>query len=719
MYRFTVKGIVQGVGFRPYVYNASQKAGLVGFVQNVGTGVIIETNNKEVMEKILKTPPPLARIDSVVIETSYNTYNDFQIYESLGSGFAEIPPDLFLCADCHQELLNKKDRRYKYFFTTCTNCGPRFTMTKHSPYDRNTTTMDEFPMCEQCQTEYTDPANRRYHAQTIACHDCGPQLELTNSNLTGQEAIEKTAQLIKNDEIVAIKGIGGFHLACNTRSETIKKLKQITGREHKPFSLMCQDTAMAENFCIISEPEKKLLNSIERPIVVLKKKDSKYNNISELDTLGIMLPYTALHYLLFEYLKEPIVMTSSNLSGEPITTEAGQQFVNHVLDHNRKIENSADDSLVKVINNNQLFLRRSRGFIPQSIPVKTNIKQNILAVGAELNNAFAVYSNGRITPSQYIGNTSNIEVMNHYKEMVNKFLEFTDTKPDIVLSDLHPQYNTTLFAQEFSRQIGIPLQQVQHHLAHAYSVASEHELSDFVAITADGLGYGSDGNIWGGEVLNNNERIGHLEEQFQLGGDSAARYPHKMLFGILKNFLGLNEIEKIIGDKYSGKEYQILNQQYENQINSPITTSCGRILDAATALLDLCDERTYDGRPAMLLEAHSSESFGFAPIIKDNVLLTTPLFEYLVNNLNKDKARLAATVQQYLAEGFYQIAQQYNKPIVFSGGCAYNRIMTTYLTNQSVLLNKKIPAGDGGISFGQIAYYLANPGHDVARRHAK
>lgn len=723
MYKFIIKGIVQGVGFRPYVFNACTKAGLKGYVQNIGEGVVIEADDKETVLEILKTPPPLARIDSIDIAETNNVFSKFEIKTSSGNGFAEIPADLFLCNDCLTELRDQNNRRYGYFFITCTNCGPRFTITRNNPYDRHTTTMDEFPMCDQCKTEYTDPSNRRYHAQTIACHDCGPKLSLINNNTTlrlaqgdknDAEAIAETAELIKNGNIVAIKGIGGFHLACNTKPETVEKLKHITGRKHKPFSLICRNLKMAEKIVNISEKEKLLLEANQRPIVVLKKKLDNLHHISELDTLGIMLPYTALHYLLFDHLDEPIIMTSSNQSGEPITTLKGQQIVNYILDHNRSIENPADDSLIKLIENKIFYLRRSRGYVPQSIPVAKKSKKQILAMGAELNNTFAVYKNGRITPSQYIGNTGNVETFNHYKKTIAKFIDFTKIHPDLMLCDLHPEYNTSHYAEKLSKELGIELQKIQHHHAHAYSVAAEHDLNDFVAIVCDGLGYGEDNTVWGGEIFHNNQRVGHLEQHRQIGGDSAATYPLKMVFSILRKFLSLEDTKKVLHKKYSDKEFQLLDQQLTHQINSPLTSSCGRILDAAAALLNICNERTYEGRPAMLLEAFSTTPLPLKPVIKDNILQTTPLFEFLIENLTQDKSRLAATVQQYLAEGLYGIASRYNKPVTFSGGCAYNRIMSSYLVGKGVLVNKKIPAGDGGISFGQIAYYLANPRDDIA-----
>ncbi len=718
MYQFLIKGVVQGVGFRPYIYNACKKAGLKGYVQNVGNGVIVEVNNREKFIEILKNVPPLARIDSFEVEETKSEFKDFSIKKSSGQGFAEIPPDLYLCEDCLRELNDPKNRRYNYFFITCTNCGPRFSITKESPYDRCNTTMNEFEMCDACKSEYTDPSNRRYHAQTIACPDCGPKLSLycNGKKVKGEgiELIKEAVAMIKKGEIVAVKGIGGFHLACNLKQGTAKKLRSITGREHKPYAVMCRDIEMVSEIAEFTEKEKALLESVERPIILLKKK-KPLKGITELDTVGVMLPYTALHFLLFRFLKEPIVMTSSNYPNEPITTTLKQQIASFILDHDRRIENAVDDSVLKVVENRVLLLRRSRGFVPRSIPIAKSKKMQLLALGAEMNNTFCVYKNGRAIPSQFLGNTENPAALERYKETIGKFLRFTKTEPQAVIADLHPQYATSLYAIELAEKLRVPVIRVQHHLAHAFSVAAEHSLEDFSSIVCDGLGFGADGTLWGGEVFSGLKRIGHLEPQLQLGGDSAAIFPGKMLFSILCKFLSMKELKKFMPG-FKEKELWVMAKQLEQKFNSPVTTSCGRVLDAASFMLGFCEKRTYDGRPAMLLEANSTKPFQLKPVFRKNVLMTTPLFEFLAENYEKDKKRLAATVQEYLARGLYTIAFRVGKPIVFSGGCAYNTIMTSFMVERNVFVNEKVPSGDGGISFGQIAFHLANPGYNFSTR---
>ena len=717
MYQFVLKGVVQGIGFRPYLFRACQKARLRGYVQNIGTGVVVVVDNKEIFLSLLQQAPPLVRIDSYTIKEIPGSFQDFTIRQSEGEGFAEIPPDLFLCQECHKELKDKKNRRCNYFFITCTNCGPRFSITKKNPYDRHSTTMDSFPLCSLCKKEYTEPKDRRYHAQTIACHECGPRLSLFYKGrqvTTNQEfdVIKQTAHFLKKGEIVAIKGIGGFHLACILEPKGINKLREITGRKHKPYAVMCRDIDMVHRIANTDLKEEELLLSVQRPIVVLKKKQPLLE-VSELDTIGVMLPYTALHYLLFDFVDEPLVMTSANIADEPITTEDDQQFVDTVLTHSRVIHNPVDDSVVKVIRGKPLFLRRSRGFVPQSIPLASESQQQLLALGAELYNTFCVYKNGRATMSQYMGTTSKANTFEYYKKMVQNFLQYTHVKPTAIISDLHPNYNTTLFGEELSQILNIPLVKVQHHKAHAYAIAAEHGFKDFTAIVCDGLGYGEDNTLWGGEIFSNTQRVGHLECQYQLGGDSATLFPGKMLFSILSKFLSTEQIRKYVKG-YSAKELMILKKQLDQKFNCVLTSSCGRVFDAAAYLLGFCNERTYEGRPAMLLETHSTKPYPLEPIIDKNRVMTTPLFEYLIQHIHQDKRRLAATVQQYMAEGLYQIASKFKRKIVFGGGCAYNRIMTSYMLKQGVYINQSVPCGDGGISFGQVAYVLANPRNNIA-----
>ncbi len=724
MYKIFVQGVVQGVGFRPYIYRKAKENNLRGSVKNTGNGVEIIINDNDFIKKLTDLPP-LAKITDYTVEEmkSKKQFSDFSILKSTYSeGETELPADIFMCNDCLSELRNKKDRRHAYYFITCTNCGPRFSMIEDYPYDRPLTSMNEFKMCSKCKAEYTNPLDRRYHAQTVACKDCGPKLRLLNNDVDISEdsdvkTIKKSIDLIRSGEILSIKGVGGFHICSLTDDEHVEKVRTMLHRPYKSFAIMARDIKMVEQIAYISQIEKELLCNPKRPIVVLKKKkQNAFKKVSELDTIGVMLPYTALHYLMFDFINIPLVMTSCNIPGEPVSIT--EKLGNYFLTHERKIVNRCDDSVLKVIHNKTFYLRRSRGYTP--IPIKLPIQcQDTIAVGAELNNVICTAKKDKCFLSQYVGETSKFETINFLKDTVYRFIKLTRLKPKIVVCDLHPNYNSTIFARELTDRYNAKLIQIQHHKAHVASVAAEHNIKEYVGIAMDGLGYGDDGKIWGGEVFkvnqgNNFKRVGHLEEQPQLGGDSATIYPKKMLFGILSKFLNEKDLLKL--GLFDEKETGLYLKVLQSKFNTPYTTSSGRILDAVSALLGICDKRTYDGRPAMILESVATKPLNFEPIILHKngkkVLMTTHLFEFLLNNINREKGQLTATAQMYLASGLLAIAKQANKkdniPIVFSGGVAYNRMISEFMINNGVLVNKEIPCGDGGICYGQA--YLANLG---------
>jgi len=721
MYRIFVQGIVQGVGFRPYIYRKAKERKLVGSVKNIGNGVEIIINARDFIQQLTGLPP-LAKISNYTVAEikSKKHFSDFSILKSsLTEGATDLPPDIFMCPDCLTEFRDKKNRRHNYYFITCTNCGPRFTMIEDFPYDRPFTSMHQFKMCPPCKREYTDPLNRRYHAQTIACNKCGPKLRFLSNrkDISGRsdtETIGKAIDLIKSGGILSIKGVGGFHVCSLCDDRSVQKVRDLFNRPHKPYALMVNDVEMVEKFAYVSEKEKELLQSPQRPIVVLKKKKKhSFNFVSELDSIGVMLPYTALHYLLFNYINEPLLMTSCNIPGEPvsITEEIGKYF----LTHERRIVNRCDDSVLKVICDTTFFLRRSRGYTP--IPVIFPIEcQETVAVGAELNNVICTANKNKCYLSQYIGDTSKYETYNFLKDTVMKYIHLTRLKPQIIACDLHPGYTSTMFAKELADIYSAKLIQIQHHQAHVASVAAEHNLTDYVGIAMDGLGYGDDGRLWGGEIFfvskgNTFTRIGHLEEQPQLGGDSATIYPKKMLFGILSKILTEKELLKC--RLFDEKESRIYFKILHNNFNVQHTTSTGRILDAVSALLGLCEKRTYDGRPAMILESIATMPLEFEPIFSQErgktILMTTPLFDFLLRS-KEEKGKLAATAQTYIAKGLYEIAKTALKkedmPIVFSGGVAYNRMISEFMRQHGVLVNRELPAGDGGICYGQA--YLAN-----------
>jgi len=721
MYKIFVQGIVQGVGFRPYIYRKAKEHRLVGSVKNIGNGVEIIINDKNFIQKLTDLPP-LAKISNYTVTEikSKKYFSDFSILKSsYTEGATELPADIFMCHDCLRELRDRKNRRYGYYFITCTNCGPRFTMIEDFPYDRPFTSMHQFKMCPQCKREYIDPLNRRYHAQTIACKKCGPKLRLLNnvkdiSGKSDMQTIGKAIDLVKSGEILSIKGVGGFHVCSLCDDRSVRKVRELFHRSHKPYALMIKNVEMVEKIAYVSEKEKELMQTPQRPIVVVKKKKkNSFKIISELDTIGVMLPYTALHYLLFDYINEPLLMTSCNIPGEPVSIieKIGKYF----LTHERRIVNRCDDSVLKIICDTTFFLRRSRGYTP--IPVIFPIEcQDTIAVGAELNNVICTAKKNKCYLSQYIGDTSKYETYNFLKDTVMNFIHLTRLKPQIVTYDLHPGYNSTMLAKELANRYNAKLIRIQHHKAHVASVAAEHGITDYVGIAMDGLGYGDDGRLWGGEVFsvskgNTFTRVGHLEEQPQLGGDSATIYPKKMLFGILSKILTEKELLKF--RLFNEKESRIYFKILHNNFNIQHTTSTGRILDAVSALLGLCEKRTYDGRPAMILESIATIPLEFEPVFSQKkgktILMTTPLLDFILNN-KEDKGKLAATAQMYIVKGLYEIAKTALKkndmPIVFSGGVAYNRMISGFMLQHGVLVNRELPAGDGGICYGQA--YLAN-----------
>lgn len=742
MYRIVVRGIVQGVGFRPYIYRKAKERNIVGSVRNTGNGVEIIVNDAGFIDKLTDLPP-LAKIDSTSLNV-LNTgkrYMDFKILKSANLNLddkerTEVPPDMFLCDECLEELRNKNERRHNYHFITCTNCGPRFSIIEGYPYDRINTSMNDFNMCKKCEKEYSNPHDRRYHAETIACKECGPKLSLLDrkENISGNsdaETIKKTTDLLKKGELVAMKGIGGIHIASSCRVDAVTRERELLRRPHKSFAIMAKDMEMIESIAYATAFEKEMLASQKRPIVVLKKKARDcLLHVSELDTIGVMLPYTALHHLIFDYLNEPLVMTSCNVSGEPIMIDEKCEIngkygktgmIRYFLMHDRRIVNRCDDSVLKAVGNHALILRRSRGYTPMAVRMTIECLDTV-ALGAEINNAISLSAKNKCVLSQYIGDTSKLETLNFLKDCVEKSVKLERMKPEIIACDMHPEYNTTHLAEELSRKYGARLERIQHHKAHVAGVAAEHGIENYIGIAMDGTGYGDDGKIWGGEVFDVSsgtkfKRAGHLEEQLMIGGDSSTIYPKKMLFGILSKMMDEDDLVKY--GLFDEKESRIYMNILDSGFNVISTTSSGRILDAVSALLGLCDRRTYDGRPAMLLESAATRALDFEPVIAkrggEMILETTPLFEFLLEKLDiQKKGELAATAQMYLAKGLFMIAKYIadseGKRIVFSGGVAYNRMICEFMAKNGVLLNKEIPAGDGGLCYGQA--YLANACQD-------
>jgi len=741
-----VSGIVQGVGFRPFVYRIAVKNNLAGFVRNRGDAVvdIVVEGKKDAIESFMKDlsekHPPLARIHDISTKYSIGKgkYKSFKILRSSEmSTFSGsiIPPDIAICDECLNELRDPGNRRYNYFFITCTDCGPRYSIIERLPYDRPNTTMKFFPMCSFCLEEYTDPFNRRFHAQTVACNECGPKVYLTTNDgesLACKEPITEAGKLLEEGYIVAVKGNGGFHVAtATTRLDPIARLRKAKHRSQKPFAIMARDLDAVKSFAEVSEEEAKLLTSYVRPIVLLRKSEDYYLSdlISPgLHNVGVMLPYTGLHVMMFYGVREPaFVMTSANPPNEPIVIDHEEALrklggdVDFFLFHNRPIAYRCDDSVVRLHGREPSIIRRSRGYAPEPIRLKFSSERCVLGVGAEENVNVCILLGDKAFISQYVGDVENLETLEFLRDAIDHLINLTNSKVEAIACDLHPRFNTTLLAQELGERLNCPVIPVQHHYAHVAGLIAEQGINEMVGIVCDGYGYGLDGEAWGGEILYCNhedfERPAHLERQPMVGGDLATRYPLRMAAGVLYNKA---DIENWLRSKsehfpYGEREVEIMIKQLERKSVSR-TTSCGRLLDAISAILGICYHRTYEGEPAMKLESAAIDGvdvLNLKPKIDGKMLDTTSLVLEVFNKRDYYSIKdLAYSAESYIARGLAELALEEAdrlnvKAIGFSGGVAYNEHITITIkkivedAGLSFFVHHDVPPGDGGTSFGQ------------------
>jgi len=748
--KITVSGIVQGVGFRPFIYRTAVKHGLAGYVRNrgdAGVEVLLEGEGQHIegfMADLAAEKPPQARIDQIQRTqlSGANEYSNFTIIKS--SQEAEtpgsiIPPDIAICNQCLGELRDPKNPRFDYFFITCTDCGPRFTIIERLPYDRENTTMKEFPLCGFCQREYGDPANRRFHAQTVACPTCGPKAYLTTADGEPVEAIDpvrQAGQLLSEGSIVAVKGYGGFHIAASAAlEEPLERLRETKHRREKPFAIMAKSLDAAKGFAEVSSVEQELLTSPMRPIILLNK--SPNYSLSpliapHLHNVGVMLPYTGLHYMLFDRVADAaFVMTSANPPNQPIVNENDEALkvlgrtVDYFLFHNRKIAHRCDDSVMRIHGEHQVFLRRSRGYAPAPIRLKHRVQRCILGLGAEQNNTSCLLLDDKAFISQHIGDVENIETRSFLQEATEHLQRLINSRAQVVTCDLHPKFTTTNLAKELAESQGLPLVQVQHHHAHAAGLMAEQGLDDIVAVTCDGYGYGTDGGAWGGEILyctnksSEFNRLAHLEHQALLGGDLASRYPLRLAAAMLsKADVEFSDWLLKKSDRLPSGEMEavFIMEQLEKGAGSIQTTSCGRVLDAVSALLGLCEFRSYEGEPAIKLESaaiHGRDALKLKPQIYGNILSTSHLIKAIYDSLGRvSTADLAYSAHAYIAEGLALLAieqaqEESTKNVGFTGGAACNQILTTLMRRTveaaglRFWVHEAVPAGDGGVSFGQ------------------
>jgi hydrogenase maturation protein HypF len=753
-HRLLVTGVVQGVGFRPFVYRLARLHGLSGWVCNTSTGVEIEVEGAPAAlaaftGQLSSEAPALARVDSVAAQEAKPAYQEgFAILESrwLADTEALIPADVATCGECLAETADPKDPRYGYPFTNCTNCGPRFTIVRQVPYDRPHTTMASFEMCRSCRAEYQDPENRRFHAEPIACPACGPQAWLEGPDGvrgyvgTNLAALKAAGTLLLAGQIVAVKGLGGFHLAADARlDEAVRLLRRRKGRVAKPFAVMVANLAEAEKLCRLGDQEKELLLSRERPIVLaLRREDCGLSpQVAPGNRyLGLLLPYTPLHQLLFAYGPPALVMTSGNLSEEPLvfTNEEAHTKLSALADaflmHNRDIQVPCDDSVLRPAGGHQVIpLRRARGFVPNPVAIPVD-SEAILGVGAEQKNTFCLAQGGAAWLSQHIGDLDTVETFDYYQLAISHFKALCRKDPAVVAHDLHPHYFSTRYAQGLPdvRLIG-----VQHHHAHVAACLAENQRpGPCIGVALDGTGYGPDRTVWGGEILVADlagfTRVGHLARIRLPGGDAAVRDPRRLSAAYLHGVYGDNfaKFAKRLELNFTPLELDVLRRQLAGDLNAPLTSSAGRLFDAVAGALNVCRVRTYEGQPALELEMAADESedaFYPAPIQVEPetlVLDTFAIFRRVVEDhqqgveVPKIAARFHNSLVRLLAAACELVREQTGlETVALSGGVFQNALLLVRLQEQltlrgfEVLSHRETPPNDGSISLGQVAVAAA------------
>jgi len=748
----SVRGIVQGVGFRPFVYGLAVKHNLKGWVYNTSEDVKIEIEGKaeaiRQFERELQTQaPPLAHIETVNIEYSHPRHHkEFQIRSSQAQEgkYQLISPDIATCRACLEEVMDAEDRRYRYPFTNCTNCGPRFTIIESMPYDRTKTTMRSFRMCSQCQAEYDNPLDRRFHAQPNACPKCGPQVELVDNQgnlITESNPITAASQFLSKGKILAIKGLGGFLLACDATNDiVVRTLRQRKKRSSKPFAIMVTDINEARKHCYVSPEEEDLLTSPQSPIVLMKWREESSVSLEvapNLRFLGVMLPYTPVHHILLRDTGLPLVMTSGNLSEEPIARDNDEALrrlsgiADYFLIHDRDIYSSYDDSVSMVEGGTSQLVRRARSYAPYPIRLPFEAKQ-VLGCGAEEKNTFCLTKDNYAFLSQHIGDMENMETAEHFDRTISQYQKLFHIKPEIVAHDLHPDYLATNYARELGES-GMKLVPVQHHHAHIASCMTDNGLeSAVIGVAFDGTGMGADGNIWGGEFLvadyRDYRRAGHLEYLPLPGGAAGIKHPYRTAISYILTLLGENALnhDLPIMREADDMEIEVIKRQIERGINSPFTSSMGRLFDAVSALLGIRGEIDYEGQAAVELEmaayeedyVHIQKSYPYR-IVEDGgirVVRLRDLFAAVLEDLNEDTSkgsmsvRFHNTIARMIDEMCRLTADETRiNQVALSGGVFQNRILlkkTTDLLESSgfqVFAHRQVPCNDGGISLGQVA----------------
>ena len=750
-----VYGIVQGVGFRPFISVTAKRLGLFGTVANKGSYVEIivsgEPSQIDALTDEIKLRPP----DRAVIlgldrlEIDEQEFESFEIIESEKEyGDIFISPDIATCDKCRSELFDKSNRRYLHPFINCTQCGPRLTILDAMPYDRERTSMKKFPMCPQCAEEYYSPSTRRYDAQPVCCNDCGPELYIIGEDTKGGEAITKVRRAIMNGRIAAVKGIGGFHLCCDAKNtEAVERLRKLKHRPMKPFAVMMRDMHTVQRECVIKDGQEQYLTGWQKPIMLLEKR--KEQTLSERIapdniTVGVMLPYAPVQMLLFDYpddvkMTDCLVMTSGNARGAPIcrndddaVKEIGS-FCDLILSHNRDILIRADDSVMDWLDGKPYMIRRSRGFAP--LPVMMKGRKNIqsVAIGGELKNSFCALKNGMLYPSPYIGDMADIRTVKALGESLDRMTKMLECEPQAVISDKHPLYNTVTFAEEYAGEHSIPLVQVQHHYAHILSCMAENAVSDgdrVIGVSFDGTGYGDDGTVWGGELLicdyEGYERAGHIKPFMQVGGDLSAKEGWRIAVQLIReHFDNAGEICERL-DLCDEKTFKLQSVMADKGLNAVKSTSMGRVFDAVSAILGIRKASTFEGEASTAL-MYAAELFErihsdiecklTSHVSEDGIIDTTALAGEIAERFlrGEDRGKLSYIFHKALTQDICTACERLREryalqTIALSGGVFQNRLLVR-LTKSSleakgfkVLIHSLIPPNDGGIALGQAAY---------------
>jgi hydrogenase maturation protein HypF len=765
-----VTGLVQGVGFRPTVWRLASQCGLAGSVRNDAQGVLIEAwgsgpSIDEFVRRLSSEPPPLARIEAIIryplVGEDGGATESFQIIASHpGASHTGVAADAATCPDCLCEVMNPGDRRFRYAFTNCTHCGPRLSIIESIPYDRAETSMAAFHMCDRCQHEYDDPTDRRFHAQPNACSDCGPRVWLEDTHAKRvraedcSDAIALAARLLRGGQIVAIKGVGGFHLACDAQSEAaVERLRRRKLRYRKAFALMAKDVDMVGRYASVSEVERSLLTSRAAPIVILEAAGQALpaGIAPGQHTLGFVLPYTPLHHLLMREVDGPLVMTSGNRSDEPQVTDndAARRHLESIADyfllHDRGIVNRLDDSIVKVMDDKPRLLRRARGYVPQPIQLSPDFADTgeILAMGGQLKNTFCLLKDGQAVLSPHIGDLEDVVTLRDYRRILGLFSRLYDHDPVCIAVDDHPRYHSAREGKEWARRANIPLVGVQHHHAHVAACMAEHGLGltspPVLGIVLDGLGFGADGSLWGGEFLLADyagfRRLGHFQPVRMLGASQAVREPWRNTLAHLLRAFGWDETLRRFEDLeivrfLQSKPLDGLRAMAETGLNSPLASSSGRLFDAAAAAIGVCRETVFhEGQAAVELESlaapvfHQQAQNAYPFDVVENackVLVWRRMWQQLLEDARDGVSPpvLAARFHQAVVQAVVYLAEALCRDyrldtVVIGGGVFQNRLLLEGVSvalrrgGLRVLAPQRVPANDGGLALGQLVVAAA------------